>query len=75
MIGGYSLKGEMFVSLKSCEIFHPHKAVFTAAPSMKHERTEFSVATLPDGRVMAVGGDAYLNGEFPVAGDAELFKP
>jgi N-acetylneuraminic acid mutarotase len=75
MIGGYSLKGEMFVSLKSCEIFHPHKAVFTAAPSMKHERTEFSVTTLPDGRVMAVGGDAHRNGEFPVPSDAELFKP
>ncbi|MBV8801075.1 MAG: hypothetical protein JO208_14865 [Alphaproteobacteria bacterium] len=75
VIGGYSYKGEMFVTLSSCETFCPGKDMFAPAKPMKHERSEFSVATLPDGTLMAAGGDAYLNGEFPVAGDAELYKP
>jgi len=74
VIGGYSLKGELFVTLKSTEMFRPHKGVFAPGKSMKHERTDFSVTTLPDGHVMAVGGDAYLNGETRVPGDAELFQ-
>ena len=72
---GYSLKGELFVTLSSCETFSSGKGVFKAAKSMKHARTEFSVTTLPDGRVLAVGGDAYLNGETRVPGDAEIFTP
>jgi len=75
VIGGYSLKGELFVTLKSTEMFRPHKGMFAPGKSMKHERTDFSVTTLPDGHVMAVGGDAYLNGETRVPGDAELFQP
>jgi len=75
MIGGYSYKGELFVTLKSCEVFSPGKGVFTAGKPMRHERSEFSITTLPDQSVIAVGGDAYLNGEFPVPGDAELFTP
>lgn len=73
VIGGYSVKGEMFVTLSSCEYFNARKNAFAPAPSMKHERTEFSVTTLANGKVMAVGGDAWLNGEFPMAGEAELF--
>lgn len=75
VIGGFSYKGEMFVTLSSCETFSPGKGIFKPAKSMKHERSEFSVTTLPDGSVMAVGGDAYLNGEIRVPGDAELLKP
>ena len=75
MIGGYSYKGELFVTPKSCEVFSPGKGVFTAGKPMRHERSEFSITTLPDQSVIAVGGDAYLNGEFPVPGDAELFTP
>lgn len=75
VVGGYSINGEMFVSLATCERFNPATNKFVPAKSMKNERTEFSITTLPDGRIMAVGGDAYLNGEFKVPGNAELFTP
>ena len=75
IVGGFSYRGEVFVTLSSCEIFSPGKGAFAPAPSMKHERSEFSITTLGDERVMAVGGDAYLNGELPVPGDAEVYKP
>jgi len=52
VIGGFSIKGEMFVSLASTEIFNARTLTFKPGKPMKHERTEFSVTTLPNGGVM-----------------------
>lgn len=73
--GGFSVKGESFVTLSAAELFDPVQNKFVKTVSMAHEREQFSMTMLLDGRVMAVGGDAYLNGELKVPGDAEIFTP
>lgn len=64
--------GERFVagarrSLSSAERFDPGRGVWRSAGDMSCPRSEHGAATLPDGSVLVVGGDAAFPGESPKA--------
>ncbi len=56
-----------------CEIYDPATGTFSAAASMAAPRGNFRVARLPDGRVLAVGGDRNATGA--VIHAAEVYDP
>ena len=70
--GGLSYFGTLWRSLESAERFDPARGKFVKAKPMAHQRACFSMTMLPGSRVMAVGGDAWLD-EIP--GDAEIYTP
>ncbi|HEY8698878.1 MAG TPA: kelch repeat-containing protein [Rhizomicrobium sp.] len=70
--GGLSYFGNLWKDLETAELFDPAHDKFVQAKSMAHQRGGLSLALLPDGRAMAVGGDAWLD-EDP--GTAELYTP
>jgi len=70
--GGLSAWGNLWRYLETARLFDPSTDRFVHAKSMAAQRGNFSMTMLPDGRVMAVGGDAW-NDEF--AGTAEIYTP
>lgn len=70
--GGLSYRGTLWQNLTTTERFDPVTGAFRRGPEMAQQRAEFSLATLRNGRLIAVGGDAWLNSEPKYAGDAEM---
>jgi hypothetical protein len=73
--GGLSCWGTLWRYMETAERFDPATNTFIHARRMHEQRGDFSMAMLRDGRVLAVGGDAWVNGDEKIAGDAELYKP
>ena len=73
--GGLSYFGTLWQNLQSCEAFDPVSGAFVSEEAMAKQRANFSMAMLPNGRVLAVGGDAWAEGENKTPGDAELYTP
>jgi len=73
--GGLSYFGTLWQNLETCEVFDPARGKFVSDESMAKQRANFSMAMLPNGRVLAVGGDAWAEGEGKTPGDAELYTP
>ena len=73
--GGLSYFGTLWQNLQSCEAFDPVSGTFVSEEAMAKQRANFSMAMLPNGRVLAVGGDAWAEGENKTPGDAELYTP
>jgi len=70
--GGLSAWGNLWRYLETAKLFDPSTDTFVHAKMMSAQRGNFSMTMLPDGRVMAVGGDAWID-EF--AGTAEIYTP
>jgi hypothetical protein len=73
--GGLSSFGTLRQNLESCEAFDPAQGKFVGEVGMAKQRANFSMAMLPNGRVLAAGGDAWAEGEGKTPGDAELYAP
>jgi N-acetylneuraminic acid mutarotase len=73
--GGLSYSGTLWQDLETCEAFDPATGKFVNEDSMASQRANFSMAMLPNGRVLAVGGDAWSEGDDKTPGDAELYTP
>jgi hypothetical protein len=74
--GGYSIIRDAYVVLRGAELYDPATGVFTKTTGMIKPRLQFGLNSLPDGRVMAVGGDYAVIGPHKVyPGDAEIYQP
>lgn len=73
--GGLSYFGMLWQDLQSCEAFDPVKHAFVEEEPMAAQRANFSLAKLPNGKVLAVGGDQWAGGTNKNPGTAELYTP
>lgn len=73
--GGLSCWGNLWRYMETAERFDPALGRLVHAKAMAHQRGDFSMAMLPNGRVLAVGGDAWVNSDPKTPGDAELYIP
>lgn len=71
--GGMSILRDMYVVLKTTEVFDSSTGKFTPMSPMMKERVDFGLVVLPSGHALAVGGDYYVieHGFYP--GDAEIY--
>jgi MYXO-CTERM domain-containing protein len=62
---------------QSCDIYDPATGKFTAAADMSTLRSDFGMAKLGDGRVIAVGGYAYVPSQLSsrAVASAEIYDP
>jgi len=70
--GGLTAFNDLWYDLETAEHFDPASNKFIAAKPMAEQRADFSMATLPNGSILAVGGDGFTD---QFAGDAELYTP
>jgi len=73
--GGLSYFGYLWQNLETCEAYDPAKHKFVPEEPMAAQRANFSLAMLPNGKVLAVGGDEWPEGENKFPGTAELYTP
>jgi hypothetical protein len=73
--GGLSYFGTLWQYLPTCEAYDPIKRKFVEEEPMAAQRANFSLARLPNGKVLAVGGDQWAEGENKIPGTAELYTP
>lgn len=74
--GGETVREGARTSLGSAERYNPDDDAWTSAGEMGCPRSRHGQALLPDGRVLAAGGDAAFPGEPPVARScAEIYQP
>jgi len=71
--GGLSYSGTLWQKLPTCEAFDPVRAKFADEEEMAAQRSDFSLAMLPNGKVLAVGGDEWEQGDNKTPGTAELY--
>ena len=71
VVGGTSIRSRQYVSLNTAEIFNPATGTWSATGSMHDGRTEHSVALLPSGQLLAIGGIGNAN----YLTSAELYQP
>jgi hypothetical protein len=59
--------------LASAEIFDPATGLWTPTGSLNFARESHTASLLPNGKVLAAGGDSFFLGQFPTT--AELYDP
>ncbi len=66
IIGGWTTKNnslfDSFNSLKSSELYDPHKNIFIKSANMKRPRLNHKAILLDSGDVLILGGEYYFNG-------------
>ena len=77
--GGTGSRTAAFVEVArtSTELWNPSTGDFVQGPAMSDGRTLFTLTTLPDGRVIAIGGDAQMdlrNDTMDVLSGAEILE-
>ncbi len=77
LAGGYTVASDGTKSfLKSLELYRPESGAFSAlSTTLFVARGGHTATTLPDGRILIVGGDTLVNGQAMPATIAELFDP
>ena len=73
--GGLSYFGTLWQNLESCEAYDPVKHRFVPEEPMAAQRADFTLTMLPNGKVLAVGGDEWAQGENKTPGTSELYTP
>ncbi|HVV64774.1 MAG TPA: kelch repeat-containing protein [Rhizomicrobium sp.] len=73
--GGLTYFGTLWRNLETCEAFDPDQNAFVPEDSMSAARADFSFAMLSNGKVLAVGGDQWPEGEDKTPGTSELYTP
>jgi hypothetical protein len=70
--GGWSFTTDTDPSLASAEIYDPAANVWTATRSLNDARGALAIATLPDGRLLAIAG---VDPAYHVLASTEIFDP
>lgn len=75
--GGRSVANSTFNSLNSCEIYDPGTNTWSSTGRMSYARYGHTALTLPDGRVLVIGGTGYVNVAYSTGEiqEAEIWNP
>ena len=74
VMGGAELANQTVI-LSSAELYNPATGTWTATGSMSTARSGHTATLLPNGQVLAAGGEACVSASCPVLSSAELYNP